>query len=177
MKRQIFLIVMLFGFMFQSKANVVSTLIDSTKQMVTEFKDSTVKTIKEIDTSSTFRLMYTDFKQGVIALGSVLKVGAEHVYGVLVRQQIVYGIIYLLFLICGVLLTYNWIKKYKDKNEDWTNGQDPTGLGIVRTIQIIIAFIFIFIGTFNIDKTITGFVNPEYGAIEEVIKMVEKVKK
>ena len=182
MKRLILLFSMLFGFMFQSEATDLSTIVDSTKQFVMEMKDSAVASVKEIDTSSTFKTMYSDFKQGIVALASSLKVGAEHVYGVLVRQQIVYGIVYLIILLIGVYLTSNWLKNYKNKDELWTGpdrfgSSEPTGLGVFRSIQIVVAATMLMIGIVNINNIMTGFINPEYGAIQDVIEMVKDMQK
>lgn len=184
MKRLIVLFAMVFGFMFQSKATDLSTIIDSTKQFVTEIKDSAVAKVSQVDTSSTFKLMYSDFKQGIVALASSLKVGAEHVYGVLVKQQIVYGVVYLFIFLLGIYLTINWLKNYKNKDEEWTtpppnsySSSDVTGLGVFRTIQIIVATVLLGIGIFNIDNIMTGFINPEYGAIQDVIEMVKDNQK
>lgn len=177
MKKVIFLIVMVFGLMFESKATDLLAIADSTKQFVTELKDSAVQTVKEIDTSSTFKQMYSDFKQGVVALASSLKVGAEHIYIVLVRQQIVYGIVYLILLLIGIFLMINWLRNYKNSGEIWWQRNDATLLGIFRTIQIIVALIMMVIGIVNIETIVTGVVNPEYGAIKEVVKMVKEVHK
>lgn len=159
-----------------SSALSVDTLINNTKTAVIEMKDSAVAKVNEIDTSSTFRTMYSDFKQGIVALASSLKVGAEHVYGVLVRQQIVNGVVYLIIFIMGMFLIHNWIKKYKS-DERWASGEEPTGLGIIRIFQIIAAFILVTVGIFHIDTIMTGLINPEYGAIQDVIQMVKDMQK
>jgi hypothetical protein len=118
-----------------------------------------------------------------VALASSLKVGAEHVYEVLVRQQIVYAIVFLSLTIIGFILILNWIKKYKDDKEKWWdscshNGKgDVTGLGGLRSIQIFVALVMIGIGIGTINSIMTGFINPEYGAIQDVIEMVKDVKK
>ena len=120
--------------------------------------------------------MYSDFKQGIVALASSLKVGAEHVYMVLVRQQVVYAITYLILIIIAFILILNWIKKYKS-DEEWATVQDPTGLGILRLIQILVAVIMMSIGVFHIENIMTGFINPEYGAIQDITDMVKDIKK
>lgn len=181
--KKVLSILMVFGllFTFQTKAFNVSQTLDSVKSIATSIKDSAVQSVKEVDTSSTFKAMYSDFKQGIVALASSLKVGAEHVYGVLVRQQVVYAIVYLALSIIGFILILNWIKKYKDDKEKWKIGnsydETPTGLGLLRSIQIVVALVMIGIGVCNIDLIMTGFINPEYGAIQDVIEMVKDVKK
>jgi len=174
-------ILMVFGLLYtsQAKAFNVSETLDSVKSIATSIKDSAIQSVKEVDTSSTFKLMYSDFKQGIVALASSLKVGAEHVYEVLVRQQIVYAIVYLVLFAIGFILILNWIKKYKDSGENWvsSNRDEPTGLGVLRTIQMIVALIMVGIGVFSIESIMTGFINPEYGAIQDVIEMVKDVRK
>jgi hypothetical protein len=179
--KKVLSILMVFGLLFtsQTKAFNVSETLDSVKSIATSIKDSAIQSVKEVDTSSTFKLMYSDFKQGIVALASSLKVGAEHVYEVLVRQQVVYAIVYLVLIIIGFILILNWIKKYKDSGENWvsSNRDEPTGLGVLRTIQMIVALIMVGIGVFNIESIMTGFINPEYGAIQDVIEMVKDVRK
>ena len=182
MKKVIILFVMIMGFMVESKSADLGGLVDSTKQFVKEIKDSAVAEVRVIDTSSTFRTMYSDFKQGIIALSSSLKVGAEHVYGVLVKQQIVYGVVWLFVLLIGFLLMLNWIKQYKNKDEKWwvekqyTDGY-PTVLGFIRIIQVLVCFVMMIIGLLHLDVIMTGFINPEYGAIQDVIEMVKTLNK
>jgi hypothetical protein len=186
MKKLIILFAMIMGFMFESKSADLGGLVDSTKQFVKGVTDSAIADVKSIDTSSTFKLMYSDFKQGIVALASSLKVGAEHVYGVLVKQQIVYAVVWLVTFIIGFLLVLNWIKQYKNKDEIWWmsggyktyyNESYPTGLGIVRFIQISVCLTMLITSIFNFDVIMTGFINPEYGAIRDVIEMVKTIAK
>lgn len=177
--KKVLSILMVFGLLFtsQAKAFNVSQTLDSVKSIATSIKDSAIQSVKEVDTSSTFKAMYSDFKQGIVALASSLKVGAEHVYMVLVRQQVVYAIVYLALCIISFLLILNWLKKYKDDKEEWTNGDEPTGLGIVRFIQIIAALVMFGFGIFHMESIMTGFINPEYGAIKDITEMVKDIKK
>ena len=83
MKKVIF---MLLAFItLNSNANTVTTLLDKTSEIV----DSTKKTVKEsitsVDTSSNFKMLYQDVKEGLSGLATGLKVGVEHVYTILVK--------------------------------------------------------------------------------------------
>ena len=49
----------------------------------------------------------------------------------------------------------------------------PTGLGVVRVLQLCFGLTFVIIGICNIDTIITGVINPEYGAIQEIIDMIK----
>jgi uncharacterized membrane protein YuzA (DUF378 family) len=147
----------------------VSNAIDSTKAAV---KDG----INVVDTSSNFKMVYTDIKDGISALASGLKVGAEHVYEVLVKQQIANAITYLIIGIIGLILMANFFKGYKDPKEEWGDGDMPTGLGMLRTFQVFLAGILIIFLIFNIDEIVMGFVNPEFGAIETIIDIIKENK-
>jgi hypothetical protein len=66
--------------------------ISTVKKAATEVIDSTKAAINSIDTSSNFKMVYEDARAGLIGLAKALRVGVEHVYVVLVRQQLVQSI-------------------------------------------------------------------------------------
>jgi hypothetical protein len=169
------LIISIFNISYQAKATSIDSLVTGAKQTAVAIKDSAIQSVKEIDTSSTFKAMYSDFKYGITALAASLKVGAEHVYEVLVKQQIVYSIIWTIVLIIGIVFISIWLYRYKDDKEEWTDG-DATALGVFRTMQVFLGILLFIIGIMNIDTIITGFINPEYGALKDVIDMVQKIK-
>lgn len=155
-----------------SKANVVKEVMDSTSKIVKGAVQSAKETAKEIDTSSVTKQIYSDVKQAVGAIASGLKVGAEHVYIILVKQQIVYSVNWLLFIVLGMIFIFNWLKKYKS-DEKWWTSYDPTFLGIMRVFQLIIGAVMLIFGIFHIDIIVTGFINPEYGAIKEIMDLIK----
>jgi uncharacterized membrane protein YuzA (DUF378 family) len=170
MKQFLIIFTLLFSQLsYAGVGETVSNAIDSTKAAVKEG-------IGVVDTSSNFKMVYTDIKDGISALASGLKVGAEHVYEILVKQQIVNAITLLIVGIIGLILMLNFIKKYKDPKEHWGDDDEPTGLGILRTLQLLLALILFALFIFSIDEVIMGFVNPEYGAIETIIDIVKDSK-
>lgn len=135
-------------------------------------EDSTLKAIK--DTSEvTFSKVYNDVKTGISAVATALKVGAEHVYEVLVLQQVVNAVVFIIILLMSIVLCVNFIKKSKDTNEIWFDGTDPTILGVVRTIQLIAGIIMFGVGIFHLDIIATGLINPEYGALQEIMSWIK----
>lgn len=117
--------------------------------------------------------IYKDVKSVIASLSSSLKVGAEHVYGVLVKQQIVKSWIHTSCVILGFIMLILGLKAYKNDDEDWIADGEPTLLAVIRIIQLIMGFVFLMIGLINIDIIITGFVNPEFGAIEHILNLVK----
>lgn len=167
MKKVIFLLLAFIT--LNSNANTVTTLLDKTSEIV----DSTKKTVKEsitsVDTSSNFKMVYQDVKEGLSGLATGLKVGVEHVYIVLVKQQIVnsitWVIIYLLFIFICYLFVKNW--NYLAKETD----------DVVNIIGSVVLTIILISLTFTLNETVMGFVNPEYGAIKDIINFVSNTSK
>ena len=178
MKKILIVLTLLFSQL--AVGQTVSGVIDSTKSIVSNAIDSTKTAVQKgvgiVDTSSNFKMVYTDIKDGISALASGLRVGAEHVYMVLVKQQIVYAIVYLIVGLIAMILIINWINGYKDTNQKWEDDSDFTGLGVIKLIQIVIAGVMLGVFLFHIDTIIMGFVNPEYGAIQTIIDIVKDNK-
>ena len=145
--KKLFLLLFL-AFTFTMSANAqVSDVIDTVKAEIESG-------VGYVDTSSTFKQVYSDVKQGLVGLAAGLKVGVEHVYKVLVKQQVVLAISWLLYLISlipiGFILYKGGVKIYAYCDDD-----NPMGL-------------------FHMDIIVTGFVNPEYGAIKEIINLISR---
>jgi hypothetical protein len=172
----VLLITLMFNISYQANATSIDSLVTNAKQTAVAIKDSAIQSVKEIDTSSTFKVMYSDFKYGITALAASLKVGAEHVYEVLVKQQIVYSIIWTIVLIIGIVFISIWLYRYKDDKEEWEDRASVTGIGVFRTMQVFVGILLFIFGILHIDTIITGFINPEYGALKDVIDMVQKIK-
>lgn len=159
--------------------NIVSDTYDSVKTSV-------VSGINIVDTSSNFKAIYTDVKTGIAALSSALKVGAEHVYTVLVKQQIVNSIsniiLILIFFISSIMLYKEAGKKYtthreRVKSKDrYDSALDQTSQGVgcillnIGAAILFIATIGVFTNTYN--SIISGIINPHYGAMKDIIEIV-----
>tara|TARA_R110002020_G_scaffold241717_4_gene454956 strand:+ start:123 stop:509 length:387 start_codon:yes stop_codon:yes gene_type:complete len=117
--------------------------------------------------------MYQDIKGAVASIAEGLSIGAEHVYTVLVRQQVVTSIVMSIVLIIGsmgfVLILNALAKSAKEDARYWHKE-----MSVIHVILLLCTFIVMFVGLINLDTIITGFVNPEYGAMHEIIDMIKK---
>lgn len=132
-------------------------------------KEAVSNTVTTADTSSTFKEVYRDFKGAIEGMAQSLKVGAAHVYKVLVRQQVVKSIS-LVIGILALLIPGIWSTKFF-----WNKLDDDDGyflgfifLGVLPLIISVVVF------GYNITNIVTGFVNPEYGAINEIMSHISK---
>jgi hypothetical protein len=136
--------------------------------------DSTLNKISIPDSAKvTMTTVYNDAKAGIAGLASALKVGAEHVYVIMVKQQIVKsitGCVILLFIIIGWIALVRGFEYGADpKKGDWEEGLVPYCIFIGGGL-FVITIIFIL----NIECLLTGFINPEYGAIKDILEFVKK---
>lgn len=162
MKKYIFIAFLSFITLLGVSQTKTDTVVSNIKQTVLEsLPDSS---------AITFTKVYSDIKSGITALSSSLKVGSEHVYEVLVRQQLVESITSLIILILsliGFILSHKIFKKgFKD---DW----DEDGLWLTFIFICIPTAVFFVYNVFTINSMITGFVNPEYGAIKEILEVIK----
>lgn len=119
--------------------------------------------------------IYTDVSGAVKAFSDSLKIGSEHVYKILVKQQVVYSSVYLLCLIIGILLPVLFSKKLIDFGAK--NKIESEGLSYAPIVVFwIISFFLIIIPLFGISDIFTGFINPEYGAIEDIVDKISDLK-
>jgi len=152
-------------------------IVSSAKQAVSETIDSTKKAVSDgtkfVDTSSNFKMIYNDVKSNIAGLASALKVGAEHVYLVLVKQQIVYSIVWLVLTILAVFILKYLIKFSKWSYENKLSDLDNPGLVVGLVFGWIGYVVYLLTIIFHLDTMITGFVNPEYGAIMDIVNFVK----
>lgn len=149
------------------QTSTVVAAIDSAKQAV---KDG----VNAVDTSGNFKMIYTDIKTGISALASGLKVGAEHVYEVLVRQQLVNAIVWLIVFVASVIFLRATIKYAMKAIEK--EGMGSEGEALLVFFGNLLSVLIFIVALFHIDTIVTGFVNPEYGAIETIIDIVKQSK-
>lgn len=155
-----FVILMLFALL---------TTIGYSQEINVELPDSTTLTTMKV---------YEDVKAGLSGLAEGLKTTAEHVYVILVKQQVVNGFVGLFILI--TLITFTIITlNYSNNIKDWDDlevyeGKNKASGVICITFGILSLFILsaFLIGGYSGD-ILTGFINPEYGAIKEIMSFVK----
>lgn len=111
-------------------------------------------------------------KELAIKLGTT----TEYLWTVLMQQAFVSSIIDCIFYIMYFVFMYYMFKGYKymlGKNEGspytrFENMEEGQGILVIFLICISIAFTIAFILT--VSSTITGFINPEYWALEKILK-------
>lgn len=95
----------------------------------------------------------------------VLSKGASHTYDILIYQQRVKSIHHLFYFLIGIVLTIILI--YRIKAYIKVSSENN---GALLTFTIIASVFLDVYNAINFNEMLTGFMNPEYGAIKEIIQ-------
>jgi uncharacterized protein YukE len=157
---------------FNGVANDAKSVLSDTSSSFNKLADSS---------KVSFGSVYKDMKNGIEQMAAALKVGAAHVYQVLIRQQIAKAIMWLVILIVTCVLfraawkiskPENWQKPKKDGDMP-----DPkNGYAILSIFLWVVACLSLIACLFHIDTIVYGFVNPEYGAMTDIVDFINKIK-
>lgn len=180
MKKILSLITICFAitiYSYASDTTAVQKTINQVTQSATDIKNSIVSALPD-SASLSFNKVYSDVKTGISALASSLKVGADHVYQILVLQQIVNAIMFAFAFIISIVFLFLAYRFWSNtKFGEGNNSDTMVGGRITDIIYFVIFFIagLISLGTglFHLDVIAMGFINPEYGAIKDIISFVK----
>jgi len=114
--------------------------------------------------------------------GLALKLGTttEYLWGVLIRQAFVSSIIDCVFYVMYFIFMYCMFKGYK-----YMTGKESEGSCYTRFENMeegqegLVAFLVLISGAFtiafllNVSLTIAGFINPEYWALDKILKIIK----
>lgn len=172
MKKVIFLFTMLFFMVISVFAETQKTTITingttptietstgnvATQNATNQVYDSTKLTVEKV---------YSEVKAGVVGMAKALKAPAEHVYQIMCKQQLVNSIVILMLFVIGVIFLFIGIVLGNHEQADW----DEASLYTVGCVfSLLISFVLVIFSLAQMGDCITGFVNPEYGAIKDII--------
>jgi hypothetical protein len=120
--------------------------------------------------SLTKEIIYNDVKEVIQGLSESLQVGAEHVYEIMVIQQYVHSVTYTLILFVSYPLYKLTVFSYKRMVTGEQKGKDAPFVAF-----IFVAFADIIYSLWmllELKNTLTGFFNPEFGAIKQIMDLI-----
>ena len=150
--------------------NGIETVYDDTKGSITEIYTDTKSSVTTVygDMKGIATEIYPDVKNAITEIARGLGVGAEYVWTVLVKQQVVLGItelLELLFILGLIIVGIVWLWKIikKNKSISW----------IVLPGAFLILFGMLMFGKVDFITIIQGLVNPDFGAINYVLDFIK----
>ena len=121
--------------------------------------------------SAAFDSVYKDVKGALATMADGLKVTVDHLWSVLVYQQRLEAIMWLIITGITIIPIVSSFKYYRKKISDDRGELNKDGW-IMIFLMIVSVFMVISVAC-NIKNMIQGFFNPEYGALKEIIKIIE----
>lgn len=103
---------------------------------------------------------------------------SEYLWNVLISQAAISATISLIkiiaIIIFGIIL-YRLNKKFMKSNEhgDSLYAKHESALAVPMVIGAIAMLVFVFIAFYNFSNVITGYLNPEYWALEQVLDAIK----
>ena len=149
------------------------------------FANDTKEAAKEVysDSKSVVTTVYKDAKSlapkiesSIKSLAKGLKVGAESVWDILVKQQLVWSLSILLGVIATIISWIHFWYRYGIACEnDWgRNGSANYEVTCIMTALIAISGSVLSVMHFN--TMLTGFINPEFGAMKNIAELALQLK-
>ena len=114
---------------------------------------------------------YPEVKNGLNILAKELKTSVNNVWDIIVKQQIIYSIAYLILFITSLFLWFKFSKAFIIcKSELDENGKSIPDNVLLCIVLGSLAVVNSIISGYHVVPMLTGFFNPEYGALETIIQ-------
>lgn len=97
--------------------------------------------------------------------------GSIHTYQILKTQQLVKSFHHLFYFTLGILMTFLVYYRIKLWLKD-----DTQGNGTILFLTICTYVALTGYNTYNFNEMLTGFINPEYGAMTEILQLMKQIK-
>ena len=111
----------------------------------------------------------------VAQLAASLGVAAEHVYMVLVRQQVVSGAVTVAFSVAAAIAMYFLVKCWLAKCMEWKDSRNEE-LVVLSGVPMVVVGAILVIGIYcDLYTAIMKIANPEYYAMIEAANMAGKI--
>lgn len=103
---------------------------------------------------------------------STITKGSIHTYQILKTQQLVKSFHHLFYFLLGIAMTF--LIFYRTKIYLKENSTEESGWILIITVIGYVA-LTVF-NAFNFNEMLTGFINPEYGALKEILELFKQIK-
>ena len=103
-------------------------------------------------------------------LAEALQVPADHVYGILIKQQLLLSVSWMIFFLFGIagIFTVTRIILFMVKQD-----YDEFAMVLTGVLGGAASLIVTIVGLVHTEVILTGFINPEYGAIKEISNIIK----
>ena len=153
-------------YIFLTLLSVISITVFSQDKDPLHLFDSTRK-------SATFDSVYKDVKGALAGMADGLKTTADHVYSVLVFQQRINAFLWILLTGFNIIPFIYFVKSLKSKYAKRDAHGDLNKEGVIMLLLGIVSFGWMAVNLMHLDVIVGGLLNPEYGALHEILDSVK----
>lgn len=170
--KKIFLVmltIMLTNFTFASEtSDVANKVVDNTSSGVERLYEDGKVLGKEISDKA---------EKVIVQLAKGLKITSSEVWNILVQQQRVYSWTIFIGLIISLVSWGHFYYRFKVYKSDLTEkGKPKEHNGIITTVTFLSALVMSVLVSIHFYDMMTGFLNPEYGAMKHIIEVAKTFK-
>ena len=137
---------------------------------------NTSNVITQLDTSSNLKMVTTKTMEAIQYLAVGLKVSVNEVWDILVKQQQIKSWTFLLLLISSLFLDFLLFKLIKYSYKQCNLDNLPIGYLLIILISCVVMGAYSFYNVENLYPMLTGFFNPEYGAMADIVEIAKTLK-
>ena len=183
MKKFLFLALLGSTMMFAQSADKVAKSIDKnvdkiekgTKTFYGDVKDGT-QTVYN-DAKNVVKYLTPEAKNLVLKIAQKLEKTTDQVWDILVKQQKVWSWCYLMLSISALVLWYRFYMQLGITKTDLSETQEVKEINVIFTIALFVfAVVASGYSSFHFIDMMTGFLNPEYGAMKNLYQVYQSVK-
>jgi len=154
----------------------VDKIEKGTKTFYGDVKDGTVTVYQ--DAKDVVKYLTPEAKNLIVKIAQKLEKTTDQVWDILVRQQKVWSWCYLLLSISAIILWYRFYLQFNVAKTDLTEAKEVKEINVVFAVALFIfAVTASCFSSFHFIDMMTGFMNPEYGAMKNLYQVYQSVSK
>ena len=129
------------------------------------------------DSKEAVKYLTPKIEKAVSEIASGLKVGTKYVWNILVKQQRVWSWCYLIGFIVSIISWFHFYYRFKKGNDELDNaGEWKTSNIAMCWLSLGLSLTLSYFSFQYLVPMMTGFINPEFGAMQNVIEVAKSFK-
>jgi|688.fasta_scaffold296518_2 hypothetical protein len=168
----------------ENVTETVQTVKENSKELKTVYEDTKQVTSTVYDDSKDLlKVLYEDGKivsskleAALISIAEGLKTTSLKAWDILVKQQLVWSWCYLLLTLSSIFLWYRFGKQFIRTQTDLTETKETKDSNTIMLVLIgFLAVADSIASALHFEQMMTGFLNPEFGAIRTLFELAKSL--
>ena len=153
--------------------NAVGQVYDDSKTVVGTLYGDSKELTKQLYSDS--KLLGSKLENALTYVAEGLKTTSIKAWEILVKQQLVWSYCFLFLTLLSVYSVYRFFNQWKTMNSDVDESGDIKQSHIILTFMLgVVAVVSSLASGLHFEQMITGFVNPEFGALRTLFEIIQQ---